>query len=258
MSISVYCPALGQQALLAKCISLLHANQHNIDTKLFVIDNGSQIPLTSHYAEVIRNEENKGMVGSLRQAVEHTDAEVIVYLHSDMFIHEEGWDRQIAVAFEADHQLAALGVVGAIQADADGGRSGVVCAFRDGEKHGKLPEKKITPVALLDGCFCAYRTSFLRELDFDQFEENGYFFYDKDISLTLTMKSLHVAVIDLDCVHIGGQTSCREEFTDSLASKGENHGTIYATSENRYLRKWGKALPVRVTPEYVVHVGRGW
>jgi glycosyltransferase involved in cell wall biosynthesis len=255
MKLAVYCPAIGQQETLNETLRLLATNAPDW-VEMWVIDNASKEPLQSKFAKVIRNEENRGMVGSLRQAVEHSTADIIAYLHSDMYIHEENWDREVLAAFEADPKLAALGVVGAKQADANGGRSQVVCAFRDAEKHGSRPKQMVTPVALLDGCFCAYRRSVLQETDFDQFESNGYFFYDKDISISLTMASHHVAVINLDCEHLGGTTSCRPEFTETLHATGDTHDSIYERSERRYLQKWKDALPVRVTDDYVVHAGR--
>lgn len=256
-SLAVYIPALGQQETLNETLRLLATNAHAHWLEMYVIDNASKEPLKSKFAKIIRNEENRGMVGSLRQAVEHSTAEVIVYLHSDMYIYEENWDREVLAAFEADPKLAALGVVGAKQADANGGRSQVVCAFRDAEKHGSRPKQMVTPVALLDGCFMAFRRDHIKDLDWDGFESNGYLFsYDKDLTLSLTMASLHVAVINLESEHLGGQTSCREEFNDTLKSKGSDLDAMYRESERRYIEKWKQALPVSVTQDYVVHVGK--
>lgn len=257
MRLEAWTPALGQQEILDKCIGLLHRNATDPETALYVIDNGSKNALDSAHAFVIRNEENRGMVGSLNQAVEHSTADVIVYLHSDMYLYEEGWDRKIIHAFKSDPKLAALGVVGAEVAEADGGRSRVWCSFRDWPIHGSHPRKEITPVALLDGCLMAFRRSVLQETNLDALEENGYLFsYDKDLTLTLTMDSHRVAVIDLDCQHIGGQTSCREEFNDTLKSQGLNLDDMYKESERRYIEKWKPCFPVAVMQDWTVHVGR--
>jgi glycosyltransferase involved in cell wall biosynthesis len=255
MTLDVFIPAIGQQELLDQTIQHLVDNDVLDSTWYYVIDNGSKTPLQSEIADVIRNEENLGMVGSLRQAMEYSDAEILIYLHSDMLIFEPGWDTQLIEAFESDPKLAALGVVGAVQADSNGGRSGTVCAFRDGHLHGTKPTQNITPVALLDGCFVAYRRVVLENFDWDEFENNGYYFYDKDISLTLTMQSWHVGVIDFDSTHLGGQTSCRTEFVDTLTKRNENHDMIYARSETRFLKKWGHVLPVKVRGDFHVDVG---
>jgi len=254
MKIDVFIPAIGQEGLLNKTLGLLYKNSTH-DTGFYVIDNASKEPLEAIGATVIRNEENLGMVGSLRQAVEYSEAEILVYLHSDFFLYESGWDTKLVAAFEADPKLAVLGVVGAPRADKNGGRSGTVCAFRNAHEHGSRPTQHITPVALLDGCFGAYRRAFLENIDWEEFEENGYYFYDKDISLTLTMQALHVGVINFDCEHLGGQTSCRPEFSNTLTEKGESHDTIYDRSEKRYLAKWGHVLPVAVRNDWHVDVG---
>lgn len=255
MNLEIWTPAIGQQEMLDHTLELVVKNAKTAP-KCFVIDNGSREPLRSSLATVIRNDDNLGMIGSLIQARENCQADILVFMHSDMEIFEEGWDVKVIQAFEADSKLAALGVVGAVQADSNGGRSGTVCAFRDGHLHGTKPRQEITPVALLDGCWMAFRNAYLEHLDFDGFESNGYLFsYDKDLTLTLTMESLHVGVINLDSQHIGGQTSCREEFNDSLAKKGQNLNEMYRESERRYINKWKACFPVRVKPDWVVNVG---
>jgi glycosyltransferase involved in cell wall biosynthesis len=256
MTLDVFIPAIGQQELLDQTIQHLVDNDVLDSTWYYVIDNGSKTPLQSEIADVIRNEENLGMVGSLRQAMEYSDAEILIYLHSDMLIFEPGWDTQLIEAFESDPKLAALGVVGAVQADSNGGRSGTVCAFRDGHLHGSKPSQHITPVALLDGCFMALRRAYLENFDWDTLEENGYLFsYDKGLTLALTMQSLHVGVIDFDSQHLGGRTSCQTEFHDTLKEKGSDLDSMYRDSERRYIERWKDTLPVRVRSDWHVDVG---
>lgn len=257
LSVSVYLPALGQQDVLDECVELLVDNQQLPETTIHVIDNGSQKPITSQHAFVIRNEENRGMVGTLRQAREHTDAEIMVFQHTDMFIYEAGWDAQLAAAFEADPKLGMLGVVGAEWATKDGGRARVWCAFRDWVSHGSQPRQHITPVALLDGCYMAIRVSMLDQIDWSKLEEQGYFFgYDKDLSLTFTMEQFRVGVIDFDCEHLGGRTSCSEEFANTIHPSGETHGTMYARSEKRYMEKWATCFNVKVKKDWHVDVSQ--
>lgn len=256
LTLSVYVPAIGQQELLDECVEHLSENVKGV-VPIYVIDNGSKVPLTSSFANVIRNDENRGMVGSLKDATAMCRTDILVYQHSDLFIYEGGWDEKVIRAFESDPKLAALGIVGAEIADPNGGRSNVWCAFRDWHVHGKRPVREVTPVALLDGCWMAFRRSALEGLDWDSLESNGYLFsYDKDLTLTLTMKSLHVGVINLDSQHIGGQTSCREEFNETLKNQGSNLDSMYRESERRYIDKWKPCLPVRVMQDWTVHVGR--
>lgn len=256
LSVATYTPALGQQSLVDDSLELLLDNAVLRETSFHIIDNASKEPITSPFAAVIRNEENKGMVGTLRQAREHCTAEILVYLHSDMFIYHEGWDREIATAFENDPKLGLLGVVGAEWATKDGGRALVHCAFRDWVSHGHKPTKMITPVAILDGCFCAFRKSMMEELDIPEVygDGNEFFFYDKELSLTCTMASWRVGVINLDCQHLGGSTSCGPEFIDSLADKGTSHDEMYQRSEQRYLNKWKDQFTVKVAKDWTVHV----
>lgn len=257
MTCSVVIPAIGQQELLDECVEYLAENVVGV-VPIYVIDNGSKVPLKSEFANVIRNEENRGMVGSLKQAVEMCNTDVLVYQHSDLFMYEHGWDEQVLRAFEQDPKLGIIGVVGAEWATKDGGRAHVWCSFRDWRIHGHKPRTKITPVALLDGCYMAFRRSMMEELGLPEVygDGNEYFFYDKEISLTATMASWRVGVIDLDCDHLGGRTSCSEEFTKTIHTKSETHDIMYARSERRYLDKWGPCFDVRVAPDWTVHVSK--
>lgn len=259
MTLDVYIPAIGQKELLYKCIAFLHASSE-ADADFTIIDNGSKEPLFSHsslrHVRGIRNEENLGMVASLQQAVDDSEADILVYMHSDMFIFEPGWDRKIIESFEADPKLACLGVVGAVQADANGGRTGTVCAFRDWQNHGSKPTQKVTPVALLDGCFFATRRQVLVDLNLPDTDWPTHHFYDKDLSLSLTMASQRVGVIDLDCEHRGGETSCRPEYQEWANQKHGGDREIYLKAEARYINKWKPCFPVFVDPSWVVHVGR--
>lgn len=257
MILDVYIPAIGQQELLVKCLDHLYENLGDgvLSGRMVVIDNGSKEPLTVGN-EVIRNEENLGMVGSLKQALDHSEAEVLVYMHSDLFLYEPGWDTQILQAFEDDPKLACLGVVGAVQADANGGRTGTVCAFRDGHLHGSKPTQKITPVAILDGCLMAFRRQTMLDMNLPDTTWPTHHFYDKALALELTMASHHVGVIDLDCEHLGGQTSCRPEYQKWAEEKHGGDHKIYLQAESRYINKWAPCFPVRVESDYTVHVGR--
>lgn len=257
MTLQVFIPAIGQQEVLDQTLSLLAKNAHGwVD--MTVIDNASLTPIVSKFAKIIRNEENKGMVGSLAQARSLCTADILVYLHSDMLIHEPEWDTKLLQAFEEDDLLGLLGVVGANKADEDGGRSGTVCAFRNWQDHGHRPATPVTPVAILDGCFMAFRKSMMDELDLPEVygDGNEYFFYDKELSLSVTMASWRVGVIDLESEHLGGQTSCSEEFTKTVHADLQTHDTMYARSERRYIDKWEKCFPVRVLSDWTVHVGR--
>lgn len=250
MTIDVYIPAIGGHEMLYGTKLRLLENAAGV-VRVTVIDNASKNPFAG--PNVIRNEENLGMIGSLRQAVEHSTADILVYMHSDMLIHERGWDEKMAFWFTADPLLACVGVVGATRADSDGGRSDTVCSFSDAEAHGRRPSLPLTPVALLDGCFMAFRLDCLDMLDWDQFEPQGYYFYDKDITLTLTMRGLHVGVINLHSEHLCGKTSTGIEYTDLLRDSNMSHEGMYHESMNRYLGKWSENLPVRVDQNWTVH-----
>lgn len=259
--ITVYIPAIGQQEYLDQALSLMIQNSDRDDTKFVVIDNGSKEPLKSYFdqVEIIRNEENVGMLASLQQARDHCTSEILIMTHSDMMIYEKGWDDMIAFAFHLDPKLGLLGLAGARVATPDGGRAETYTSFRSWEAHGKkTPYASIIPCALLDGCFMAFRKLAMIDTNIPtRTDVNGYLFlYDKGQSLRMTMASWHVGVIGIESEHFGGLTSCREEFNDTLRKKNTHLDEMYRESEALYINEWRECFPVRVSDDWTVHVGR--
>lgn len=254
--ITVAIPVIGNKPLLDKCVKLLSENSRS-GFHIIVIDNGSKEPMRHEAVGLnLRNEENIGMVQSLKQAMEYCTTEILLYMHSDMFIYEKEWDWLLQAMFDSDPKLGLIGVVGARNAEADGGRSDVLCSFRDGHVHGqKTPPAQLHPVALLDGCFMAFRMEAALDAKIPDEDFNTHHFYDKDWSLSVLMRGWKVGVIPLDCEHLGGQTSCRPEYNEWAEKKGGDIA-IYKENEQRYLSKWKDHFPVRVEPSGVVHVGR--
>ncbi len=258
MTIDYFLPAIGQQDLLNRCLSLLRKNMRGTRAELRVIDNGSIPPLQVYHAlgTVSRMENNLGMVEGLVFAMRHSLADILVYSHTDFLIYEAGWDLKLASYFEADDQLGLIGAVGARVAAANGGREEVFCSFRNGHEHGWQTPPGIHPVALLDGCFMAFRRRDLDRIGIDR-SFSPHHFYDKDWSLSFVLAGARVGVIDLDCEHLGGQTSCRpdyQEWANKAAPQGGDRD-FYLANERRYIAKYAHLLPVRVNKDWGVAVG---
>lgn len=254
MRIDYWIPAIGQNEMLQSCVDELRLNQQHGDTEIHVIDNGSIPPLIVKDAIMHREEDNLGMIESLARAMELSHSEILCYAHSDFFIHEFGWDSKIVQAFTKDPKLGLVGTVGARVAESDGGRSEVICSFRDGSAHGTPTPPGIHSVAILDGCAMFFRRSELDRIGIDRGFQIHHF-YDKAFSLEFTLRGSRVGVIQLDCDHRGGQTSCRPDYQKWASLRtGSDDGdlAIYRDSERRYLEKYRRDLPVRVTPDWKV------
>jgi hypothetical protein len=255
MTIDYVLPAIGQQELLNRCLHHLLTNAEGWP-EFYVIDNGSEPPLAlsnDYDAKVCRQETNLGMIESLAFAMSISHADILVYSHTDFLIYERGWDWKLKHYFEADDKLGLIGAVGARVAAENGGREEVFCSFRDGEKHGIKTPQGIHAVALLDGCFMAFRRRDLDRIGIDR-SFSPHHFYDKDWSLSFALNGARVGVIDLDCEHLGGQTSCRPDYQEWANAKDPKGGdrSFYLANEQRYIAKHQDVFPVRVNEEWSV------
>jgi len=246
MNIDYFIPAIGNQDLLDNCLAELVAGFCYPETRLVVIDNGSKTPLETTFAEVIRNEENIGMVRTLRQAMDHSKSEILIYAHSDFNMYEDLWDSKIISRFYEDQKLGLIGAVGAEQADKNGGRSNVWCSFRDGEVHGWKPEtSSMKPVVLLDGCFMAFRRCAMEKAGIPELPFARHHYHDKHWSMQMVVADYRVGVLQMDCEHLGGQTSTRPECQESFQTDGGEQA-IYDSAERQYLERFLPILPVSV------------
>jgi GT2 family glycosyltransferase len=258
MTIDYFLPAIGQQELLDRCVGHLVENMRGTHAEVHVIDNGSSPPLQvdRRFASLHRMESNLGMVEGLAFAMRESLADILVYSHTDFLIYEAGWDVKLSKFFYDDEQLGLIGAVGARVAAANGGREEVFCSFRDGHLHGWPTPPGIHPVALLDGCFMAFRRSHLDRIGIDR-SFSPHHFYDKDWSLSFVLNGARVAVIDLDCEHLGGQTSCRPEYQRWANAKEPQGGdqAFYLANERRYIAKYTDKFPVRVHADWSFTTG---
>lgn len=236
--------------MLMSTIDLLIDGRSDMSTAIKVIDNGSETPLNLNSSladDLIRNESNVGMIESLQQAKDNCTADILAFFHSDLLIHEGGWDAKIIQAFESDPRLGLLGVVGGSVAASNGGRANVLCSFRNGHAHGQQTPPGVHPAVLLDGCCMIFRREAMNAIPDDGFP--AHHFHDKDWSVQMIMNGYRVGVIQLDCEHLGGRTSCQPECQESFKKWGGEQA-IYEASERRYLQKWGAMLPIRVDAAY--------
>lgn len=261
MTIDYFIPAIGQQELLDRCVHELVSGATGF-TRVHIIDNGSERPLLKHdgggckqcffNSSIHRLENNLGMIESLAYAMENCMADILVYSHSDFFIHEQGWDDKLRRFFLDDPKLGLIGAVGARVAAANGGREEVFCSFRNGHEHGMQTPAGLHPAAILDGCFMAFRRRDLDRIGIDR-TFSPHHFYDKDWSLTFTLAGARVGVMDLDCEHLGGQTSCRPQYQEWAYKNAVNGDqSFYDRNEAKYIGKHKDVFPVRVNADWSV------
>jgi hypothetical protein len=117
--------------------------------------------------------EEAGFLSKCDQGWRNSKADIIGYLHSDLIIHEFGWDVRVLHEF-ANEKVAVVGIVGAMQLASDDiykvrydfkqlARADVYSNLTDFAAHGKR-ETGTCRVAVVDSCAVFVRSSFLGEI----------------------------------------------------------------------------------------------
>ena len=241
------------------------------EADVVLIDNASDRPLRDERwlpagLRIKRNERNVGTYPLFAQALALGRRwDVLAFLHSDLWVHERGWDVRVREAFERDGRLGLLGFVGSDEIDGSGGRGqGTILNFSGvgraspAEAHGRRVAD-LRPAAVVDGCAMILRRRALEDVgvrpDFPP-----HHFYDRLISCQLLERGWHIGVLGVACDHLGNQTAGRQPGWPTLAEDwARGHGipahpagwdaAVYQEAERHFLTEWRDAkrfIPLRV------------
>ena len=181
---------------------------------------------------------------------------IIAFSHDDWEPHEP-WVTRIEAEF-ADPKVAIVGMGGAkgighehiykipyaIQQLA---RVDYMSNQTDAEIHGRR-FTGATDVAVIDGFFCAIRTSFLDEIGGFKWIMEGTRFHNWDnaICLEAWRRGYKVRMVGISCTHHGGGTSTSAEYAQSCKDWGttieEEHRAPHRWLYSRYV----DLLPLRI------------
>lgn len=286
--LSVVIPFIDNWDILYNCLYKL-AYYTTKRTQLILIDNGSDENYREKIKETIKgsnlrlkyvkNNANVGVLHTFKQGLELAKGDIIVYLHSDVLIHEPGWNERIERAFNADPQLGLAGLFGARGLHPDGGREGSMshmvgqewgkceCHSPAALHHGELM-METKPCVVFDGVGLFFRKSVLEELNdtSDLFDPSRapHHFYDRIMSLKVLSLGYHMCVIGIKFDHYSGATANHSDKYTALARKWckkNNHpmnsvgwdDTIYWIAEKQWRNEPShRRLPVRIDENYNV------
>lgn len=259
MKLSVVIPTLGQHELAKLCITQAMVNRTRPDTDIYVLDNGSDLSLSGDLFNdivVLDFQKNVGVYPAFPLGFSATDGDVVLFIHSDLIIDENGYDDRIMREFEKSDRLGLVGFVGSNEIDFHGGRGGGTTSNFQGKAHygitvdGNLKEWKGSPArdhgianagftnaAVVDGCAMAIRRSTWEKLPFRE-DFPPHHFYDRLISCQMQETGATVAVLGIACDHISGQTVSKEERYGDLASQWlEQQGLTGADNPDHVIYK---------------------
>ena len=136
------------------------------------------------------------------------DDDVIVFLHSDVSVKDEFIEEKLNYVFENDKELGMVGVYGTTLLTENGGwwmadrsvygRGHIIQGMPNKTEHHMVDRiGYFDDVVSIDGCFMAIRGSVLEEFRFDEYNYDGYHFYDVDTSLQIGSLGYKIAVVDI-------------------------------------------------------------
>lgn len=244
LKLTVVIGILNQHDITRRTIELLADNASNPkDIQLVLIDNGSNPEFNpdNHHALL----ERFGMVNIEHKSVNHgcypyiferglfySFTEIVMFIHSDLFVVHENYDNDIVAQFEANDNLGLVGVIGSTQIDSMGGRGmGTHSNFQGGEYilpeninthmaqvvwkgspaevHGARDAGFIIDGAVVDGCVMIFRKSVLQAIGFKK-NYPMHHFYDRAMSVQVREAGYKVGILGLKVDHISGQTANHE------------------------------------------------
>lgn len=202
------------------------------------------VPLVYHRVE---NSENQfgGICRAYSAGFNQGEADIVVFVHEDVFFLQPGWGKQVLQLFDENPQMGLLGVAGSSRLQADNPlwvRAGrpwihgrVMHWLNNGERifsteYSGTAENVVQRVAVVDGLFMAVRRSSMQGLGFDASTFGGYHFYDLDLCMQMHVAGLYQICVssELSVCHMSGGG-----FDQS-----------WKESAVQFLRKWGADLPV--------------
>ena len=226
-------PVLNQHELAHKAIELLCQGNRPDDFDVLVIDGGSDEPFVSdrENVTVIRFDEPIGVYPTFKIALENTTSDILAFFHSDFFVYEKNWFRQVEGAFRGDKKLGLVGFLGSSQWDVLGGRGGGTMGNFIGKKdidgkwngsvmsdHGATIPGQLRNAVVLDGCSMIFTRECLSSLPLDSWNCIHHM-YDRVLCAWTLERGFKIAVLGIATDHISGQTANRESKYDDLGRK---------------------------------------
>lgn len=279
MKLSVVVPFIDQWDFTEKCLrSIVSNKKHWTDTEVIALDNGSDSQYDEELQElgvdrIVRNADNVGVLETFRQGLKEAKGDIVAFFHSDVLIHEPGFDDRIIKAFEDDPKLGLAGLLGGRGVYPDGGREGVMSHIL-GKEWGKTPTQPaalhhgelMTDVAravVLDGVGMFFRREALEEVavktNIFADDRPPHHWYDRNICLNFIREDWHISVIGIQFDHWSGATAnTSEKYRDTARKWLKEHGVepvddnldhaIYKVGEEQFLKEWAPYLPLTVDP----------
>lgn len=185
-----------------------------------------------------------------------TDAIVVGFLHSDLYIHEHGWDARVLYEFD-DPQVAVVGFVGATRLGHEDiykvrydytqlARADVWSNLTDAEEHGQR-DAGTRQVAVVDSCAVFVRRSLLARVGGWPVTRypNSSHCSDLWICCVALCYGGSCRLVGVACTHRSGGRGQRGEAW--LAERGGDRAAFHQPAHRLIYEDFRDVLPIRVS-----------
>ncbi len=188
-------------------------------------------------------------------ALDMCDSDVLIYLHSDVTIHESNWDGSVMALFD-NPQCVAVGLGGATALGHPDlykkpyniwnmARRGYASNQTDAEVHGARFTGS-RRVVVLDAFFIAVRTGWLRDMGGWPVDHLTHHCLDLWLACEAARATKETWAVGVSCTHHGGGTSTKPAYAEAKWLKGGSMETDHTEPHLWLANEYRDVLPIRV------------
>ncbi|MFA5889080.1 MAG: glycosyltransferase [Candidatus Paceibacterota bacterium] len=225
-SLSIIIPILGHHDMTQFCINKI-IEHHKQEIEILVVDNGNDfiaepIPLKSNvHLKVVHPEEgNIGVYPVFDYGIRHTEGEIILFMHNDLILNENGFDILLKYVFAKNKDFGLVGFVGSDEINENGGRGWGTTSnlekktytYKDKTWTGPPAElfgskfDGLTNAVFIDACSMAIRRSTWEKIGFRKDFPISSHSHDRLTCMQVLEAGQRIAVLGVACDHMDGQT----------------------------------------------------
>lgn len=209
--ISVVIPVVNNHDLNNECIEQLTSLAYE-QPEIIIVDNASDPPYEHKAAQTIYNAQGNTFWPSMLQGIAQAKNNIVMCMHNDVLIWDEGYDKRIADEFHNDPLLGIAGLFGARGVALNGGRLHPESNMHNlrygtpGHMHGHLLTGT-HPAVVFDSLCMIIDKEKLYTLDYKNIPPHHW--TDRILTLSMIIRGYRARTIGIKFDHGGGFTSVR-------------------------------------------------
>lgn len=265
MTISIITAVCGAVDITQQWIEETLGNCLDHQREVIIVSNGNTDEEDIKIANIMNNTDfnwfmpkSKKPLGSTKAfnlGVKHATGDIIVMLHNDLMVRQDGWDMMVESFFrQAGPTVGVCGFHGSKMLGhpqiyqipyelVQLARNDSYSNMEDAESHGQRMTRPIQVVTVDGMAMICKRADFEAWNGFD--ETYPHHMYDHDLCLTARAHGRTNWMLPISVRHISGQTANADRYNEEFADQGRDQG-VHRQAHADFYEKWRGTLPVRV------------